>query len=497
MKSQEMPLRRLGPLLLSFTVVLAAPGRLGAATALTAAECEAFGRDIEKHSAQGDFAFLFDAYDWNAILERAIPPKMLSAADYAEFQHGLRKSQEERAALQARAYVAIKFLRAKPVGREMRALCRFEHSNSGFTHQELILEHRRDGRPGVADSYLYYSGEKLSDTIRHAVMPILAEKDKSVLERMFSDTPDLLKSAPVWNQLVRLSLQGRSKEVLSVYNRLPPSVQKEKFMLIYRLKAAQAVDDKEYLAAMDLWRRTYPNDPSLDVITLDAHILRKEYPQALECINRLDKALGGDPYLELQRAYLYTLMNDGPKARAAAQRCLEAEPSRLDAGMLVLSSLAQEHQDDECIAWLDKMQSTGGHSKEQLIERIETSEKLGQFSISEAYRKWRGPRSRPSQLVIDKSQNGVTPSRGLKLQSVVFAGSGSSATINGRYLVVGDSIGEYKVLAIDAESVTLQSESGEKKVLHVGETLEPVRTRAAKQGLLLREKPAISPAISR
>src|SRR5262249_28371740 len=126
------------------------------------------------------------------------------------------------------------------------------------------------------------------------------------------------------------------------------------------------------------------------------------------------------------------------------------------------------------------MQTSGGHAKDQLIDRVETSEKLGQFSTSAAYLKWRGPKASPSQLVVGKNRTAGSASRGLKLQSVVYAKSGASATINGHYLGVGDSIGDYKVLAIDAESVTLQSGAGEKKVLHVGETLETVQTHAAK-----------------
>src|SRR5215471_5639960 len=99
MKQQNRFAHWVGPLTLSFVIVLASAGRLTAGTAVTTAECEAFGRDIEKHAVEGDFAFLFDAYDWNAILERAVPPKTLSASDYEEFQRGLKKSQQDRAAL--------------------------------------------------------------------------------------------------------------------------------------------------------------------------------------------------------------------------------------------------------------------------------------------------------------------------------------------------------------------------------------------------------------
>lgn len=45
----------------------------------------------------------------------------------------------------------------------------------------------------------------------------------------------------------------------------------------------------------------------------------------------------------------------------------------------------------------------------------------------------------------------------LRLQAVLFSGQNSSAMINGQTVMAGDSVGEYRVSAIDQHSVTLTS----------------------------------------
>lgn len=479
MRRQKKCAPWVSPLTLSLAIVVATPGSLAAAGAVTAAECEAFGRQIEQHAARGDFAYYADAIDWGALIERSVPPGILEPKDYEEIKYVMSKGARERAEVLAKSYIVFKFLRTKQVGQEMRVLCRFELTGSGFMHQELIIDRGSNGQPRIVDTYLYLFGEKLSDVLRPFALPLIARKNKSAAERLAGNASEFVEAEPVWFEMARLLRSGRYLGVLVNYDQLPTSVQKDKFLLWYRLKAAQALDDEDYLKTVDLWRHYYPDDVSSDMVSLDALTLRKQYAEALRCVDRLDKALGGDPYLDVHRAYLWILMNDPARAKAAAQRAFEAEPTRLDAGLCVLSLLATEDNDDECVAWLNKMQSAGGLSKDRLAEEIETSHMLLRFPVSQAYLKWRGPKKPPSPLVIGKSRT-ETDFRSLKLQGILYAKSRPGATINGQYVVVGDSIGEYKVRAIDAESVTLESMAGEKKLIHVGEMLGAVQTREEK-----------------
>jgi hypothetical protein len=56
----------------------------------------------------------------------------------------------------------------------------------------------------------------------------------------------------------------------------------------------------------------------------------------------------------------------------------------------------------------------------------------------------------------------------LQLQGLIYNGENSTAVINGRTLRVGRHIGEVKLVAIAANTVTVEL-SGEQRVLQLGE----------------------------
>ena len=50
------------------------------------------------------------------------------------------------------------------------------------------------------------------------------------------------------------------------------------------------------------FRKYYSQDPCLDLLLIDYYTLKKDYAQAIPCVDRLDKSVGGDPYLNVLRA---------------------------------------------------------------------------------------------------------------------------------------------------------------------------------------------------
>ena len=65
------------------------------------------------------------------------------------------------------------------------------------------------------------------------------------------------------------------RQALNTYKELPASVQESKPAMTMRLLATQSVSDAEYLATIDDFRKRYPNDAMIDLISVDAYILRK------------------------------------------------------------------------------------------------------------------------------------------------------------------------------------------------------------------------------
>jgi predicted Zn-dependent protease len=108
---------------------------------------------------------------------------------------------------------------------------------------------------------------------------------------------------------------------------MPQSLKKMKLAFTMRLGSAQAIGVDERLRAADEYRQFYPNDASIDLIALDALLLRKSYNQALAGLDRIDTAVGGDPYLKVLRARILLKQDKPEAARKMAEAGIAEEPT--------------------------------------------------------------------------------------------------------------------------------------------------------------------------
>src|SRR5947209_8172511 len=92
---------------------------------------------------------------------------------------------------------------------------------------------------------------------------------------------------------------GEPKKALQAYEQLPPAFKGNKKFLVMRLQAAKAVSDDEYVRAVEGLRTHYPQGTSTDLFSMDGYLLTGQWDQALACVDRVDAAVGGDPYLDV------------------------------------------------------------------------------------------------------------------------------------------------------------------------------------------------------
>ena len=81
--------------------------------------------------------------------------------------------------------------------------------------------------------------------------------------------------------------------------------------------------------------QSFPGDPAADLAAVAGFIQYKKLDKALETIDRLEKAVGGDVYLNSLRASARLASGDAAKARALAATVTEQEPT-LDQGWTTL-----------------------------------------------------------------------------------------------------------------------------------------------------------------
>ena len=276
--------------------------------------------------------------DWDALLERATGDVDCDPKLRERFAAGVKDSVRGEKGLGSEICAAIdaggsyKLLRLHKNGDEQRALFRLLLPDSGgVNYHDLILAKNQKGQTRIVDIYIFLSSETMSTTVRRAFLPIAAQAEKSILKRLTTQESDFIKNIDQLSQMAAARQKGDHQKVLTIYNRLPQSLQKDKLCLLLRLIAASNMDDKTYEKAIDAFRKAYPDDASIDLVSLDSFIFKKNYAGALKCLERIEKAIGGDAHLNVLRANIRVEMGDSKIAIDLAKEAIAIEPELEDA----------------------------------------------------------------------------------------------------------------------------------------------------------------------
>ena len=184
---------------------------------------------------------------------------------------------------------------------------------------------------------------------------MISNSSRSFIEKLVSGEKDYVKDFPKWTEATQLINQGKSKEALDILKQLSPETQKQKLVLLTRLRAAQSSDESEYAAVLEEFQKVFPNDPCLDLISIDSYVMKKDFAGAMKAIDRLDKSLGGDPYLNVMKANLCEAQDDLKGAKQYAQKAVDQEPTLLIGHQSLLGYAVALKDHPETLARLQEM----------------------------------------------------------------------------------------------------------------------------------------------
>jgi hypothetical protein len=341
----------------------------------TEEEALALAHDLEETLHAGDLIAANRLLDTGALVERVVAGLHAPQERLESFVDGLIVTLQEHAWFGAEVVEALerggdyRLLRTFIADGERRVVYRLLTADGGLNYHEMVLERRGLAGPvRVADVYVYLTGERLSESYRRSFL------GKDVGDDVASRVAEI-------NGLIH---NERFREAYARFAELPDSLQNDKTMLIKRLMITQDLDDELYVDAIESFRRLYPDEPALDLISLDGFVLRKQYRSALEVLDRLDARVGGDPYLDVQRAGLFLLQDDYDEAVRYAQSAVAADPF-LQPGYWTLASIALETKDwDLLVRALDGLEDNFAVELRDLEEVPEYLE----FLDSPEYEDW-------------------------------------------------------------------------------------------------------------
>lgn len=330
-------------------LVVAAGAAADAKEAFTEAQAVALGRQIETAMNRKDPSVLDRAFDFDAMLDRAMSRYDVSQKLKDDFRRGamtgLRKNSfASQVVTSMRNPAGYQFLRVqRGADGEPQLLFRLVTSDSGLNYHRMLLASTANGLR-ITDIYIYLLGEQLSDTFRRAFLPLAYDAQRGVLGKLLGWESDFVKNLPKLQKMQALAKEGKRSDALQLYFELPPTLQRDKTFLLMRTMFAAEVGNREYEDAMKAYQAAFPNDPSVDLVTLDGYVLNKRYGEAIKAVDRINASVAGDAYLAALRASLYLLDGKPALARQSAQKAVADDPKLADGyWALVAASLAEKN----------------------------------------------------------------------------------------------------------------------------------------------------------
>lgn len=246
---------------------------------------------------------------------------------------------------------AVGLVAARDVGGSVRAVLRLTTGERLGYHELELARAAPGGAVKVVDLLSYASGEPLSAMMGGVAGSAAAAGDAAEL-------------ATTIMQVARAEQAGQWAEARRLLASLPAHLRSAKSL---RLKDVQLVeaegDEGAYLAAIDGFARDFPDDPAADLLRFEGDRRRKDAPALLATIERLDRRVGGDPYLADKRAEAY-LLDPTPAHLEEAERWARAATAGLpdrEHGwwtLLVVQTKRRDHAG--VVASLDELQRRFG-----------------------------------------------------------------------------------------------------------------------------------------
>lgn len=323
------------------------------------AEVKALAAKLEELAEQGQSRDLDRIIKWDKVVDRGlagIPKDESTEAFRKGFLETIGGAGGFSSSIASAATNGGSFHFLRNLTRDGKTIILFRVvlPEGGFNYIEMEVA-KENGRVEVVDIYPFSNGEWTSETVRRAYLPFQSKGSDALKESLKENEALLIENANDYSKFGELVSAGEAEKAMELYEKFPVALQKDKSCLLLRLRAAQQLGDDEYGRALAVIRSEYPNDPSSDLLSLDAYVLSKRYADALDCVERLEKRVAGDPFLSLQRAGIKILEKDLDEAERLVKSVMSESDLKLEAYWTLVTISLNRQSFDQTVRLLKEM----------------------------------------------------------------------------------------------------------------------------------------------
>lgn len=332
--------------------------KLPVAVTPTDAECAAFAREFGEAINKPNPQHASMMIDWDGLVEMSTADAGtdVSSTFQKAFAKGAKREAGRGVFAQQLTNVLkegghFDHLRNRTVGGEKSALFRLILADGSVNYYEFSLKKDPTGRVVASDIFIYMAAEKLSKTM-HRLYQMTVAQQPDVLERLQGKKSPILEHLNEYRQMAEASRRGDYASTMKLYGQLPPELQNDKTSMLIYVQAASKSSNEEYAAAIEKFRKAYPNDASVDLVSIDGYIMAEKWDQAFAALANVDRAVGGDPYIEVIGSNMEMMRGDVAAARRRAENAAQREPTLTDAYWALINVSLREKKYDETAKWL-------------------------------------------------------------------------------------------------------------------------------------------------
>jgi tetratricopeptide (TPR) repeat protein len=213
-------------------------------------------------------------------------------------------------------------------------------AESGLNYHDVELAHK-DGKVKIADIFIYTTGELFSETLK-----LMFDQSKE------KDNYHYLNKLP---QISNLIQRGQYQQAKNIIDQLPTNLQTLKTVQISYIVTCSHISDSAHQDAIEKYGHDFPNDPSLDLMLIDGFLLKKKYDEALACVNRLDKRINTDPYLDFYRGMFYNLMDKKAEAQQSLERLYKNLPDFSQGAIELCTYYLDKNEYEKAVGIINKV----------------------------------------------------------------------------------------------------------------------------------------------
>jgi hypothetical protein len=278
---------------------------------------------IEKSMISGEMAAVEGAIDQQAILARATSGIDIAGAKTMRqlFFDSTQQAWQENGITRDFAATNFRFLRIRTFKDRAGLLFRSAGPNGSLNFFCFNVSEPTPRGFLINDIYTIgineYTSETLRRTYRHLAASMLGEEGRQLSDDDGAFVASLEKIAAISQQLKA----SQWEEVLEACAALPPSVQRNRSILLLRLEAAENYSISSRSAVLEDWLKAYPDEMELPLKLADHYLTQERYDDAERVVTRLLERTGGDARLQLQLGGInYRRERDKRLLQAAAAR---------------------------------------------------------------------------------------------------------------------------------------------------------------------------------